>query len=45
MVITRYLYKPNAAEGMTHFNDNQRLHIYAVDVATKQIRQLTRELR
>jgi dipeptidyl aminopeptidase/acylaminoacyl peptidase len=41
MVITRYLYKPDAGEGMTRFNDNQRLHIFAVDVATKQIRQLT----
>jgi dipeptidyl aminopeptidase/acylaminoacyl peptidase len=41
MVITRYLYKPDAGEGMTHFNDNQRLHIFAVDVATKQVRQLT----
>jgi dipeptidyl aminopeptidase/acylaminoacyl peptidase len=42
MVITRYLYKPDAGEGMTRFNDNQRLHIFAVDVATKQIRQLTK---
>src|SRR6266404_1530251 len=41
MVITRYLYKPDAGEGMTRFNDNQRLHIFAVDVATKQVRQLT----
>src|SRR5438552_679475 len=41
MVITRYLYKPDAGEGMTHFNDNQRLHIFVVDVATKQVRQLT----
>jgi dipeptidyl aminopeptidase/acylaminoacyl peptidase len=41
MVITRYLYKPDAGEGMTRFNDNQRLHIFAVDVATKKIRQLT----
>jgi Tol biopolymer transport system component len=41
MVITRYLYKPDAGEGMTRFNDNQRLHNFAVDVATKQIRQLT----
>ncbi|HVS87708.1 MAG TPA: S9 family peptidase [Candidatus Acidoferrum sp.] len=41
MVITRYLYKPDAREGMTRFNDNQRLHIFAVDVATKLIRQLT----
>jgi dipeptidyl aminopeptidase/acylaminoacyl peptidase len=41
MVITRYLYKPDAGEGMTRFNDNQRLHIFAVDVATKQVRHLT----
>src|SRR5207244_5292964 len=41
MVITRYLYKPDAGEGMTHFNDNQRLHIFMVDVSTKQVRQLT----
>jgi dipeptidyl aminopeptidase/acylaminoacyl peptidase len=41
MVITRYLYKPDAGEGMTRFNDNQRLHIFTVDVATKQVRQLT----
>src|SRR6266566_5884279 len=41
MVITRYLYKPDAGEGMTRFNDNQRLHIFVVDVSTKQLRQLT----
>jgi dipeptidyl aminopeptidase/acylaminoacyl peptidase len=41
MVITRYLYKPDAGEGMTRFNDNQRLHIFVVDVGTKQVRQLT----
>jgi dipeptidyl aminopeptidase/acylaminoacyl peptidase len=41
LVITRYLYKPDAGEGMTRFNDNQRLHIFVVDVATKQVRQLT----
>jgi dipeptidyl aminopeptidase/acylaminoacyl peptidase len=41
MVITRYLYKPDAGEGLTRFNDNQRLHIFIVDVATKQVRQLT----
>jgi dipeptidyl aminopeptidase/acylaminoacyl peptidase len=40
-VITRYLYKPDAGEGMTRFNDNQRLHIFTFDVATKQVRQLT----
>jgi dipeptidyl aminopeptidase/acylaminoacyl peptidase len=42
MVITRYLYKPDAGEGMTRFNDNQRLHIFVMDVATKQTRQLTK---
>jgi dipeptidyl aminopeptidase/acylaminoacyl peptidase len=42
MVITRYLYKPEAGEGATRFNDNQRLHIFVVDVVTKKTRQLTR---
>src|SRR5256884_2415734 len=42
MVITRYLYKLDAGEGMTRFNDNQRLHIFVVGIATKQIRQLTK---
>jgi len=42
MVITRYLYKPDAGEGMTRFNDNQRLHIFVIDLATKQSRQLTK---
>jgi Tol biopolymer transport system component len=41
MVITRYLYKPDYGEGLTRFNDNQRLHIFVVDIATKKIRQLT----
>ncbi len=41
MVITRYLHKPDYSEGMTRFNDNQRLHIFLVDVASKQVRQLT----
>src|SRR5260221_186933 len=42
MVITRYLYKPDAGEGKTRFNDNQRLHIFVVDISSKQVRQLTR---
>ena len=29
------------ARGCTHFNDNQRLHIFVVDIASKQVRQLT----
>ncbi len=41
MVITRYLYKPTAGEGLTHFNDNKRLHLYSVEIATRQVRQLT----
>src|SRR5262245_32241835 len=41
MVITRYLYKPTASEGMTRFNDNRRLHIFVVALAGRQVRQLT----
>ena len=41
IVITRYLYKPDADEGNSHFNDNRRLHIFVADVASGQIRQLT----
>jgi dipeptidyl aminopeptidase/acylaminoacyl peptidase len=41
IVITRYLYKPDAAEGLTHFNDNRRLHLFVVDVASARVEQLT----
>ncbi len=41
MVIARYLYKPTASEGLTRFNDNRRLHIFLVDLATRAVRQLT----
>jgi dipeptidyl aminopeptidase/acylaminoacyl peptidase len=41
IVITRYLYKPTASEGLTHFNDNKRLHLYSIDIASKQPKQLT----
>ncbi len=41
MVITRYLYKPTAAEGRTRFNDNRRLHIFIVDIESQAVRQLT----
>ncbi len=41
MVITRYLYKPDAYEGLTHFNDNRRQHIFVVDVQNQEVRQLT----
>jgi len=41
MVITRYLYKPTATEGLTRFNDNKRLHVFVVDLGSRQVRQLT----
>lgn len=41
IVIRRYLYKPDADEGLTRFNDNRRLHIFTVELATGAIRQLT----
>ena len=44
IVIRRYLYKPDAAEGNSHFNDNKRLHIFEVEVASGKIRQLTNGL-
>jgi len=41
VVITRYLYKPDAAEGLSHFNDNRRLHLFVVDLATARVEPLT----
>jgi dipeptidyl aminopeptidase/acylaminoacyl peptidase len=41
IVITRYLYKPDAAEGLTHFNDNRRLHLFVADLASGHVDQLT----
>ncbi|MCW5980337.1 MAG: S9 family peptidase [Bryobacteraceae bacterium] len=41
MVITRYLYKPEADEGLTRFNDNRRLHIFIAELASGAVRQLT----
>jgi dipeptidyl aminopeptidase/acylaminoacyl peptidase len=41
MVITRYLYKPTASEGGTRANDNRRLHIFVVEIASRKVRQLT----
>lgn len=41
MVITRYLYKPTASEGLTRFNDNRRTHLFVVDVASRAVRQIT----
>jgi dipeptidyl aminopeptidase/acylaminoacyl peptidase len=41
MVITRYLYKPTASEGLTRFNDNRRLHIFIADLASGAVKQIT----
>ncbi|MBW8865785.1 MAG: PD40 domain-containing protein, partial [Acidobacteria bacterium] len=41
IVITRYLYKPDAAEGMTHFNDNRRLHVFVADVGSGRVTPVT----
>ncbi|HEV2489237.1 MAG TPA: S9 family peptidase [Candidatus Acidoferrales bacterium] len=41
MVFTRYLWRPTAGEGIKPWNDNRRLHIFVVDIASKRIRQLT----
>jgi dipeptidyl aminopeptidase/acylaminoacyl peptidase len=41
VVITRYLYKPDAEEGLTRFNDNRRRHVFMVDVEGGPPRQLT----
>jgi len=41
VVITRYLYKPTASEGLTRFNDNRRSHIFVVELASGDVRQLT----
>jgi len=42
VVITRYLYKPDFAEGNSRFNDNKRTHLYTISAdgtAPKQITQ------
>jgi dipeptidyl aminopeptidase/acylaminoacyl peptidase len=41
MVFTRYLWRPTAGEGVNPYNDNRRLHIFVVDLATKEVKQLT----
>ena len=40
MVITRYLYKPDASE-LSRFNDNRRLHLFVADLSSGRIEQLT----
>jgi dipeptidyl aminopeptidase/acylaminoacyl peptidase len=41
IVITRYLYKPDAAEGLTRFNDNRRLHVFVAELASARVDQIT----
>jgi dipeptidyl aminopeptidase/acylaminoacyl peptidase len=41
MVITRYLYKPTASEGLTRFDDNRRTHVFVADLSGGTVRQLT----
>jgi dipeptidyl aminopeptidase/acylaminoacyl peptidase len=41
MVITRYIYKPDAVEGLTRFHDSRRRHIFLVDVDGGAARPLT----
>ena len=41
IVITRYLYKPDAGEGDTRFNDNRRRQVFLIDVAGGAARMLT----
>lgn len=41
VVITRYLYKPTAREGLTRFNDNLRLHVFVIGIDESDLRQLT----
>jgi dipeptidyl aminopeptidase/acylaminoacyl peptidase len=41
VVITRYKYKPDYWEGSTRFNDNRRRHVFLVNLAGGEPRQLT----
>jgi dipeptidyl aminopeptidase/acylaminoacyl peptidase len=43
MVITRYLFKPGASEGLTRFNDNRRLQIHMADLVSHEPRPLTND--
>ncbi len=40
-VASHFLYRPTIGSGATQFNDNRRLELFVVDLATKQVRQLT----
>lgn len=41
IVITRYLYKPDAGEGNTRFNDNRRREVFVIDATGGTPRALT----
>ena len=41
IVITRYLYKPDAGEGNTRFNDNRRREVFVIDATGGAPRQIT----
>ncbi len=41
IVITRYLYKPDASEGNTRFNDNRRREVFLIDASGGTPRALT----
>ena len=41
IVITRYLYKPDAGEGNTRFNDNRRREVFLIDASGGTPRALT----
>ena len=43
MVITRYLFKPGASEGLNRFNDNRRLQILMADLVSHEPRPLTQD--
>ncbi len=45
IVITRYLYKPDASEGNTRFNDNKRREVFVIDVTGGTAKQLTQSPR
>lgn len=41
IVIRRYLYRNPGSDGVSYFNDNRRLHVFTVDIESRQVTQLT----
>jgi len=41
IVVDRYLYRTTGGDGRSYFNDNRRLHIFVVDIESRDVRQLT----